>query len=294
MSAGCSVVESFQKAGDAQRAIEEGKKSAEDKDIAAALKSYLKAESLLNEVRANRLEMLASDKEMARLKQLIEEMEKEAETEGFVRVDGRYVDGEELEEAIAGSIKEMLKNGQFVSFQPKRIVVDEVLVSDKKTADSKHDISIDLVLRDTDEEGKFSQEAWATVRFVLDGAFGHGFSYYLARRFPRRPWMGVKAAWGVSDKSDTESHFIGLKDKIARLSVSINRGRYRQRAPAEYGRYGFESLQAVGPYWEKEFFKSYTLDGSSAKQCNWEQPSRIPDATLHKILRIDNKRSKEE
>ena len=286
LGAGCASITSLQIIGDADEAMDAGEKAFENDEYTEAYRSYLKAEAFLKPLRSFSLDKFASAREYERLQRDMSELKEEAKKKGLLQVDDSFLQEAELGDAVAGVIKEVVKHNRVASFPSERIVGEATEAAAKKTPDGKYDITLNLVLRDTGETGGFSQDAWASVRYILQGAFGNGFSYYLMYAFPTRPWFRMEAFWGGSDKPGAENRFVGLEDKIERLTVNIYRGHYRKEAPARYDRYGFESLEAVGPYWEKEFFKSYTLDRAEAVKYNWDKPDLIPDAALYGVLKI--------
>ena len=291
--AGCSVVQSVNQIRDAKREITSAEEAVADGDYDAGLKSYLGAKRLLQAARDAGLQAFADDRKMEALDKTIRSLEEKAVAEGFVRVDDRYCDEGELVEALGKALGAFFRSDHLRSVAVERVVADDIQATARKKPDNTRDIALSIVLKDTGEDHDFLQDTWAIVRFLLEGGYGHGFSYHIAHPFEKRPWMGGEGGWGISDKPDTVNHFIGLKKKVANLSISVYRGHYRQGAERKYGRYGFESLEAVGPYWERAHFITYSMDAAHAARLNWDEAGRITDATLYGLLKISEQESAE-
>lgn len=284
--AGCSVVQSVNQIRDAKREIAKGEEAVAVSDYDRGLKSYLRAARLLQAARDAGLQAFADDQRMESLAKTIDALREEAEAEGFVRVDDRYCGEGELGEALGKALGALFRSNQLRFTAAERVVADDIQATARRRPDDARDIALSIVLKDTGEERDFSQDAWAVVRFLLEGGYGHGFSYHIDHPFQKRPWMGGEGGWGISDTPDAVNHFIGLKKKVVNLSISAYRGHYRQGTEKRYGRRGFESLEAVGPYWEREHSRTYSMDAADAARLNWDEAGRIPDATLYGLLRI--------
>jgi len=284
--AACSVVQSVKQIRDAKREIASAEEAVADGDYDAGLKSYLRARNLMQAARDEGLQALADDRTMEALDKTIRSLEEKAVAEGFVRVDDRYCGEGEMGEALGKALGALFRSDQLRSVSVERVVADDIQATARKKPDNTRDIALSIVLKDTGEDQDFLQDTWAIVRFLLEGGYGHGFSYHIAHPFEKRPWMGGEGGWGISDKPNTVNHFIGLKKRVANLSISVYRGHYRQGGGKKYGRYGFESLEAVGPYWEREHFRTYFMDAARAARLNWGEAGRIPDATLYGLLKI--------
>jgi len=291
--AACSVVQSFNQIRDAKREIASAEEAVADGDYDAGLKSYLTAEYLLLAARDAGLQAFADDKRMKALDKTIQSLEEKAVAEGFVRVDDRYCSEEEVGEALGTALGTLFKSNQIQSISVERVVAGDIKAAVRRKPDGMRDVALSVVLKDTGEERDCSQDAWAIVRFLLEGGYGHGFSYHIVHPFERRPWMGGEGGWGISDTPDAANHPIGLGSKVADLSISVYRGHYRQGAEKKYGRYGFESLEAVGPYWGREHFRTYSMDAADAARLNWAEAGRIPDATLYGLLKISTRANEE-
>jgi hypothetical protein len=98
-AAGCSVVQSVNQIKDAHEEIAKAEEAVADGDYDAGLKSYLKAEYLLRAARDAGLQAFADDRKMKALDKTIQSLEETAVAEGFVRVDDRYCNEEEVGEA---------------------------------------------------------------------------------------------------------------------------------------------------------------------------------------------------
>ena len=285
-AAGCSVVQSVNNARNAQKEIAKAEESVAEGDYNAGLESYLRARGLLQTARDAGLEPLADDRKMESIDAMILSLEKKAAAEGIVRVDGRYCGGEELGAAMGKALGTLFRSNQIRSLAVERVVADDIEAAVRRRPDNTRDVTLSIVLKDSGEEGDFSQDVWAIVRFLLEGGYAHGFSYHVVHPFEKRPWMGGDGDWGISDRRDAANHFIGLKSKIADLSINVFRGRNRQGVEKQYGRFGFESLEAVGPYWEKALFKTYTMRAADAARLNWADAGHIPDATFYSLLKM--------
>lgn len=285
-AAGCSVVQSVNNVRNAQKEVARAEESVAEGDYNAGLESYLRARGLLQTVRDAGLEPLADDRKMESIDEMMMALEKKASDEGVVRVDGRYCGEEELGGVLGKALGELFKSGQIQSIAAERVVADDVGASVRRRPDNKWDVALSVVLRGTGEEGDFSQDAWALVRFLLEGGYAHGFSYHVVHPFQKRPWMGGEGGWGLSDRRDTTNHFIGLKSRVADLSIDLFKGRYRQGVEKKHGRRGYESLEAVGPYWGKTLFKTYEMRAEDAARLNWAEAGHIPDATLYGMLEM--------
>lgn len=285
-AAGCSVVQSFTNAKDARKEIAKAEELVAEGDYSAALESYLRARGLLQYARDAGFKTLADDRKMESLDAMIRSLEEKAEAEGFVRVDGRYYDEEELGAALGKALGTLFRSDQIRSIAVERVVADDVGAAVRRKPDGTWDVTLSIVLKNTGEEGDFEQDAWAIVRFLLEGGYAHGFSYHIIHPFDKRSWMGGDGGWGMSDRRDAANHFIDLKSKVADLSIELFRGRHRQGVGKQYGRFGFESLEAVGPYWGKEPFKTYTMRAADAARLNWADAGHIPDATFYGLLKM--------
>ena len=285
-AAGCSVVDSMQSLRDAHRAIAEADKAVTGGDFSTGLKSYLRARKQLFSARDAGFEYFASDKKINSIDRAIMELDRSATEAGFVRVDNRYFTPEELGESLRRALEQLFREGHIGSISQERIVPENFSASARSAGENKFDITLSVVAKDVGEETDFEQDVWGVVKFLMEGGYGNGFSYHLTLPFSERRWMGREGMWGISDKKDVESHFIGLKGRIARLSISVSRGRYRQRKGERTGSYGFTSLEAKGPYWKAEHFRTFTLRGDDAARLNWAQADRIPDGTLYGLLEI--------
>jgi hypothetical protein len=286
-AAGCSVVRSFTNVREAREEIARAEESVARGDYNAGLESYLRARALLQTARDAGLKTLADDRKMESVDAMIRSLDDKAEADGFVLVDGRYFGEEKLGAELGKALGALFGSNQIRSIAVERVVAGDVEAAARRKPDNTWDITLSIVLKDTGGEADFSQDAWATVRFLLEGGYTHGFSHHITHPFEKRPWMGGEGAWGISDRRDATNHFIGLKSKIADLSIKLFKGRHRQGAEKKYGRFGFESLKAVGPYWEKAPFKTHTMRAADAARLNWADAGHIPDATLYGLLEID-------
>lgn len=293
-AAGCSVVQSVNNVRNAQKEIDKAGESVADGDYNGALESYLRARILLQSARDAGLEPLADDRKMESVDAMIRSLEEQAAADGFVRVDGRYCGEDELGGALGKALGAFFGSNQIRPIAVERVVADDVAAAVRRRPDNTWDVALSIVLKDTGEDGDFSQDAWVIVRFLLEGGYAHGFSYHVVHPFEKRPWMGGEGGWGLSDKRDTVNHSIGLKSKIADLSIELFKGRHRQGTGKQYGRLGFESLDAVGPYWEKAPFKTYVMRAENAARLNWAEAERIPDATLYGLLKTGGRTDAEE
>jgi hypothetical protein len=285
-AAGCSMMESVGQTYDSRRAVERAEAARDSGEYSAALKSYMEAERLLRSARESGYSLVAREKELEAVRSAMDELQGDAESEGLVRVGDSYVGEEELDASIGGSLQDMFQKGRIGSIAQERVVADSITADARKMPDGRYDIKLSVVLKDAGGEADFPQDAWGVVRFMLEGGYGYGFSHHLTYMFPPRPWMGKEASWGILDRRNVENYLIGLDGKIEALTISVYRGRYRKGLPEGYGPHGFKTLEAVGPYWRKEHFKSYSLEAAGAKRLNWKEARRIPDATIYGLLTI--------
>ncbi|MEJ2744404.1 MAG: hypothetical protein P8123_01770 [bacterium] len=286
-AAGCSVVQSITNVRSAQREIARAEESVAEGDYNAGLESYLRARGLLQYARDAGLKTLADDRKMESIDAMIRSMDEKAEADGFVLVDGRYFGEKELGTELAKALGAFFDGNQIRSIAVERVVAGDVEAATRKRPDNTWDVTLSIVLKDTGEESYFSQDAWTIVRFLLEGCYTHGFSHHMMHPFEKRPWMGGEGGWGISSRREAINHFIGLKSQVADLSIRLFKGRHRQGEDKKYGRFGFETLKAVGPYWEKVPFKTYTMRAADAARLNWADAGRIPDATLYSMLEMD-------
>ncbi|MCX6355975.1 MAG: hypothetical protein NTZ78_13895 [Candidatus Aureabacteria bacterium] len=283
---GCSVVDSAQRLRDAHRAMSEADKAVTGGDFSTGLKSYLRARKQLVYAREAGFGYFAGDKKIESIDRAIIDLDRSANDAGFVRVDDRYLAPEELGESLRRSLEQLFREGHIGAISQERIVPESFSASARSAGENKFDIALSFVAKDVGEETDFEQDVWGVAKFFMEGGYGNGFSYSLTLPFAERRWMGREGVWGISDKKNMESHFIGLKGRIARISISVSRGRYRQKKGDQTGPYGFSSLKATGPYWKAEHYRTFTLRGDDAARLNWAQADRIPDATLYGMLEI--------
>lgn len=283
---GCMTATAFRQVMESRRAIEKADKAVAGGDYSAGAKSYLKARRLLVDARGAGLEYFADDKKIGAVDLALKDLDRRATEAGFIRVGSRYLKGEELARDLAGQLEILFLKGRIPSIPQERVVPESVKATVRDAPDNRHRIALSIVLKQMPEEREFAQDAWTVVKFLLEGGYGHGFDYHLAHAFRDRPWMGREGIWGISDKRNAEDHFVGLKGRLDQLSISIYRGSYRGREDERYGPYGFKSLEAVGPYWAGEHFRTYTMEGDDAARLNWEQAGRIPDAAFYELLSI--------
>jgi ribulose bisphosphate carboxylase small subunit len=290
---GCSVVQSFTNAKDAREEIAKAEKSVAEGDYNAGLESYLRARLMLQSARNAGFKTLADDRKMESLDAMIQSLQEKADGAGLVFVDGSYCNEEEMGKALGKSLGVLFNGNQIRSIAVERVVAGDVEASSRRRSDNTWDVTLSVVLKEGGEEADFSQDAWAIVRFLLEGGYAHGFSYHVKHPFDKRPWMGGEAGWGMFDRRDATNHFNGLKSKIADFSIRLFKGSHSPGAEKQYSRFGFESLEAVGPYWKKTPFKTYTIRAADAARLNWADAKQIPDATIYSLLEIDEQMDEE-
>jgi hypothetical protein len=293
-SAGCSVVQSIINVRNARVELAKAEKSVAEGDYNAGLESYIRARFLLKSIRKAGFETFADDRKMESIDATIRSLEEKAAADGIIFVDGRYCSEGEIGKALGKSLGAFFGGTHVRSIPVERVVAGDVEAVSLRKANNTWDVTLSVVLKDTGEEADFSQDAWVIVRFLLEGGYAHGFSYHVTHPFEKRPWMGGEGAWGMSDRRDAANHFVGLKSRLADLSIKLFKGRHRQRTEKQYGRFGFESLEAVGPYWEKTPFKTYTMRAADAARLNWADAGHIPDATVYGLLEMDAGTAKRE
>lgn len=287
LAAGCSVPRVIDQSMGAGKALREGDDAAADGDYDAALGSYLKAKRLLLAARQQGYRFLSDDGKLAAVDDRIKGCERLANEDGLVRVGDRYVGADKLGGALAESLQRLFRGNPAGAHARERVVPEEVEASCIGEADGRFDVTVRLVVRDAEDEGDFDQDVWGLVRFLMEGAWGHGFCSYSARRYALRPWMGEETRWGSSRKANAENRFVGLKDRINRLTIVVSRGRLGQEPGDGYGPRGHAGLSAIGPYWRKEPYRSYALGSVDAARLNWSEANRIPDSTLYGLIGIE-------
>lgn len=286
LAAGCSVPASFQQGRDAAASVREADEETADGEYEAAIGSYLKARRLLLAMRENGYWVFSDEKKLASIDEKIGECERLAEEDGLVRVGTRYLRGGEVGAALTGELRRFFRDAGPGPGAAERVVADELTASCAEGADGKYDVTIAVVMRSAMGEGDFDQDAWGLVRFLMEGCWGYGFTFHTAERFAARSYMGGTAGWGRSAKESAENRIVGLKGRVGRLTVSVSKGESRQEPGDGYGARGYRSLEAVGPYWRKEPYRSYTMKSADAEGLNWGEADRIPDATLYGLMTV--------
>lgn len=286
LAAGCSLTSTFEQSRDAAKAIREGDDAVAEGEYEDGINSYLKARGLLLAARQNGYQIFPNEKRLASLEGKMLECERLAEGDGFIRVGEHYVQGGELGAALTGELRRMMRENSGGMDGSGRVVPDELEASCIEGPNGRYDVRLTMVARDAEEGAEFDQDAWALVRFLMEGGWRYGFSFTTAPRFGPRPFMGNETRWGRSGKAGAENCFIGLGGKIDRLTVTVDRGRLRQEPGDGYGARGFQTLEAVGPYWRREPYRSYTMTRAAAERLNWGEAARIPDATLYGLIAV--------
>ena len=285
-AAGCSLPRAIDQSLGAGKALSRGDDAAARGDYDAALASYLSAKRLLITSRQEGYRFFTDRSTLDALDEKIAECERLAGRDGLVRVGARYLATADLGEALAGSLRELFRENPSGDPARERVVPETLNGSCVERSDGRFDVTLRVVMRDAEDGADFGQDAWGIVRFLMEGAWGHGFCAYSARRFSLRPWMGRETRWGSSLAPDAENRFVGLKDRIGRFTVVVSRGRLVQEPGDGFGPRGHRTLSAVGPYWREAPYRSYTMDSADAVRLNWGEADRIPDATLYGLIRI--------
>ncbi|MDD5557409.1 MAG: hypothetical protein PHN82_09185 [bacterium] len=277
---GCSVIETVEGTGAARRAIRRGEEAHEQGDYIEAFAAYREADRRLSAARAAGYTMMVPASEIEALRSLMERLEEDAGSEGYVRFGDRFVGEEGLGRALADELAAIFRARQVRHFSHGRVVPESMEAAAANAPDGAFDIALSVTIRDVDDPSTFPQDAWSLVRFLLEGAFGHGFSHRYEPMFELRPWLGRQAAWGLSARPGADNRPIGLKGRIDRLSIGVHRGRRREVSGPRHGPFGFEATDAIGPYWQREHYRTYIMRGEEAERLNWERADRIPDATI--------------
>ncbi|MCX6356505.1 MAG: hypothetical protein NT045_01275 [Candidatus Aureabacteria bacterium] len=283
--AGCSVAGSMQQIRDSRVAFREGEAAAEEGDYDDALTSYIRARNMLQRARDNGCYVFTGQEKFSAIDRAIESLESAAVEDGLVRIGGHYVRGEELSSALTEELRVLFREGKSPAIQWDRVVPEHLAATTTPRGNS-FDVHVAVVMKEAGGEETFPQDAWALVRFLLEGGYGYGFTYHSTDAFTKRPWLGKSVAWGGGGNPGPDAHFTGLKDRIQTLTVSVYRGIYRQSQGKSIDKYGFAGLEAVGPYWAGEHYRSYTLSREDAGRLNWAEAGLIPDETLHRLLRV--------
>ena len=292
-AAGCSLPRAIDQSLGAGKALSRVDDAAARGDYDAALASYLSAKRLLITSRQEGYRFFTDRSTLDALDEKIAECERLAGRDGLVRVGARYLAAADLGEALAGSLRELFRENPSGDPARERVVPETLNGSCVERSDGRFDVTLRVVLRDAEDGADFGQDAWGIVRFLMEGAWGHGFCAYSARKFPHRPWMGRETRWGSSRAPDAENRFVGLKDRIGRLTVAVSRGRLVQEPGDGFGPRGHRTLSAVGPYWREAPYMRYTMDSADAARLNWGEADRIPDATLYGLIRIASRSDEE-
>lgn len=284
LASGCSVTGSFDQARDAAKAIREGDEAVGEGEYEAGINAYLKARKLLLTARQNEVWIFSGDAKLSSLEQKMLECERLKDEDGFIRVGEHYVQGDELGTALTAELRRMFRENPAGLGTYGPVIPDELEASCIEGPDGRYDVRIMLVLRDGGDSEAFDQDAWVLVRFLMQGGWGYGFSFTTARRFGPRSYMGNETGWGRSGRAGAENCHIGLTGRIDRLTVNVDRGQSRKEPGDGYGARGFRSLEAVGPYWRRDPYRSYTMTRADAERLNWMEAGRIPDATLYGLI----------
>jgi len=285
-AAGCSTVDSIQRFRDARHLSAQAALEAKEGNYTKGLEAYLKARRQLLASRALGLGYFANEREVEEVDRSIEQLDKSAVDNGLVRFDDRYVEPDEVGKELTDALTHLFREATISSIAQERIVPETFAAAVSSKGENSFDITLSMVVKDVGEDADFRQDVWGAVRFLMEGGYGNGFSYCLKKRFAGRAWMGSEGEWGISNVENHENHFIGLKGRISRFAIQVQRGHYRQRREARAAPSGFIALDAVGPYWYGEPFRTYVLEGNDAARLNWLRASQIPDAALYGMMKI--------
>lgn len=280
-AAGCSVARSIGEAREAERAIGEADEALGDGEYEAALAGFRKAKDLLLALRAQGYWALSDPREIASIDDKAAGCVRMAEDEGFVRVGDRFLRGAALGPALTEELRRFFRDGPAGHGAGERVVAEEMTASCVEGPGGGYDVTISAVIRNGGAEGEFEQDAWEVVRSLMEGCWGHGFASHAVERFPSRAYMGFKSGWGRSERPGAENRLVGLKGRVDKLTVAVEKGEARQGTGGAPG-----GLSAVGPYWRKEPYRAYAMKRADAEGLEWERPELIPDSALHGLMAI--------
>jgi hypothetical protein len=285
-ASGCSLPISVENLKNAGTAVREGDDATADGDYNDALRSYLKARQLVSAARQDGYGFIADEGKLAAIDEKISELEKTASEEGLVRIGGRYIDGGALGPSLADELWRMFDEGSKGIGTREEVVPEMLDAACGEEKGGRRDIVLSVVIRSTGEEAEFDQDAWSIVRFFMEGAWGHGFSFHIGHLFPQRAWMGTQSGWGVSGMDGAENHYITLKGKIGRLTINVARAPARPKPGDDRGASARRRFEASGPLRRKEPYRSYSIGYAEAEKLNWARANRIPDETLYGLMTI--------